>query len=183
MPDGRQTLGSLLQQPPKGPTGPLPRSLGATRPRPMTLGEMVKAAVMGGFLGMPAPYENDPQYERSAAVGQGLSLVAPFAMALGSKALKAYPLAKSWHGDMNYAQTGGRIVEMSPDEFLKMSRPLKIDELSRENIDLLKQHIQAKGELDPLALYGNGLEDGRHRAIAAKELGIDKVPVLTWRKP
>lgn len=34
--------------------------------------------------------------------------------------------------------------------------------------------------VDPLALYASGKEDGRHRAVAAKELGIKKVPVLTW---
>ena len=36
--------------------------------------------------------------------------------------------------------------------------------------------------MDPLQLLGNGLEDGRHRAMAAKELGIDKVPVIDFRK-
>jgi hypothetical protein len=70
---------------------------------------------------------------------------------------------------------------MSPDDFLKQSRPLTIDETSRENIDLLKQHIESGGTLDPLALYKNMKEDGRHRANAAKELGINEVPVLNWR--
>ena len=71
---------------------------------------------------------------------------------------------------------------MTPDAFLQQSRPLTIDEVSRENIDLLKQHMESGKTLDPLALYKNMLEDGRHRANAAKELGIEEVPVLNWRE-
>jgi hypothetical protein len=101
-----------------------------------------------------------------------------------AKALtRNYPTAPhgEWYGDMNYANTGGRMTTMSPDDFLRQSRPLAIDDVSRENIDLLKQHIEGGGTLDPLALYKNSLEDGRHRANAAKELGIQQVPVLNWR--
>jgi hypothetical protein len=95
----------------------------------------------------------------------------------------AYPLAprSEWYGEANYEQTGGRMVSMSPDEFLKAARPLDIDETSRDNIDDLKQHILAGKTLDPLALYANGKEDGRHRAVAAKELGIKQVPVINFR--
>jgi hypothetical protein len=97
---------------------------------------------------------------------------------------RKYPMAPrgEWYGDANYANTGGRMTTMSPDDFLKQSRPLTIDEVSRENIDLLKQHIEGGKTLDPLALYKNMLEDGRHRANAAKELGIEQVPVLNWRE-
>jgi hypothetical protein len=35
-------------------------------------------------------------------------------------------------------------------------------------------------KLDPLKIDAQGREDGRHRAHAAKELGIKQVPVLTW---
>jgi hypothetical protein len=108
---------------------------------------------------------------------------------MGVAEKRAYPTAPhgEWHGDMNYAATGGRMTTMTPQEYLAQSRPLTIDEVSRENIDLLKQHIQQGGTLDPLALYnrpnaaGTLLEDGRHRANAAIELGIDQVPVLNWR--
>jgi ParB-like chromosome segregation protein Spo0J len=41
--------------------------------------------------------------------------------------------------------------------------------------------MQSGKTLDPLAIYKNGKEDGRHRAIAAKELGIKQVPVLVWK--
>jgi hypothetical protein len=102
---------------------------------------------------------------------------------------RTYPIAPhgEWHGDMNYAQTGGRMTTMTPQDYLAQSRPMAVDDLTRENIDLLKQHIEQGGTLDPLALYnrtnpaGQLLEDGRHRANAAIELGIDQVPVLNWR--
>lgn len=91
-----------------------------------------------------------------------------------------YPLEKSsdWHD----RASGGEMVHMSPDEFLKAVRPLDIDDSSRENIDSLKKHIKGGGKLDPLHIYANGKEDGRHRAHAAKELGIKKVPVLRFKK-
>lgn len=95
---------------------------------------------------------------------------------------RAYPLddRSGWYGDANYEQTGGKMVMMSPDEYLAKVRPLDIDEASRDNIDDLKQHIMAGRKLDPLKIDAKGKEDGRHRAHAAKELGIKQVPVLTW---
>jgi hypothetical protein len=94
-----------------------------------------------------------------------------------------YPLAHhdEWHGDANYKATGGRMVHMSPHAYLKKVRPLTIDDESRENIDHLKHHIKSGKTLDPLAIYHDGKEDGRHRAHAAKELGIKRVPVLRWK--
>ncbi len=96
--------------------------------------------------------------------------------------LKAYPVAPKgeWYGDANYEITGGRMTEMTPDAFLARARPMEVDDVARDNIDDLKQHMQSGRTLDPLAFYKNGQEDGRHRAIAAKELGIKKVPVLVW---
>jgi hypothetical protein len=73
------------------------------------------------------------------------------------------------------------MTTMTPDEFLAQARPLKMDAESRENIDLLKEHIQSGKTLDPLMFDAKGKEDGRHRAIAAKELGIKEVPVLDFR--
>ncbi len=100
-----------------------------------------------------------------------------------SRAGRQYPLAprSEWYGEANYETAGGRMVQMSPDEFLAQGRPLKVDETSRENIDDLKRHILDGKTLDPLKLYEGGKEDGRHRAIAAKELGIARVPVVTFR--
>jgi hypothetical protein len=93
-----------------------------------------------------------------------------------------YPLAPrdEWYGNANYADNGGRIIEMTPAEFLSKVRPLSMDEITRDNIDDLKNHIQSGRTLDPLVIYPDGKEDGRHRAYAAEELGIRKVPVIVF---
>lgn len=93
-----------------------------------------------------------------------------------------YPIAprSEWYGEGTYKESGGRLVSMSPDEYLSLVRPLQMDELTRENIDLLKDHIQSGKTLDPLLIRENGKEDGRHRAYAAKELGIEAVPVIVY---
>lgn len=74
------------------------------------------------------------------------------------------------------------MTSMSPDEYLSKVRKLDIDDSSRDNIDDLKNHIKSGRKLDPLKIYHDGKEDGRHRAHAAKELGIKKVPVIVWNK-
>ena len=93
-----------------------------------------------------------------------------------------YPMAdrNEWYGDADYKARGGRMVMMTPDEYLKRVRPLDIDEGSRDNIDDLKNHILSGRTLDPLVIYEDGKEDGRHRAHAAKELGIKQVPVILF---
>ena len=96
-----------------------------------------------------------------------------------------YPLADrgDWYGDADYEARDGHMVSMSPDEYLKRVRPLDPDDpIARENIDDLKSHIQSGRTLDPLAIYADGKEDGRHRAYAAKELGIQRVPVILFGK-
>lgn len=93
-----------------------------------------------------------------------------------------YPLDSrdSWYGDCAYKEHGGRLVGVSPRVYLDAVRPLIIDEVSREGIDILKQHILDGGRLDPLLIQANGKEDGRHRAHAALELGIEWVPVIAY---
>lgn len=95
-----------------------------------------------------------------------------------------YPLehVDKWYGSSNYKQHGGKLVYMHPKSFLKKVRPLNIDDVSRDNIDDLKNHIQSGGKLDPLHIYSDGKEDGRHRAHAAHELGITRVPVIVYSK-
>ena len=101
----------------------------------------------------------------------------------------SYPMAPRdrWYADADYEARGGNVVKMTPDEFLENAAPLKMDDVARENIDDLKRHIQEGRELDPLTLYGDKSSvrnsDGRHRAIAAKELGMLEVPVLDFRQP
>ena len=95
-----------------------------------------------------------------------------------------YPMAPSgeWYSDSDYQKKGGRIISMSPDEFLSIVKPLEIDESSRDNIDDLKEHIKSGRTLDPLTINKElrAGHDGRHRAYAAKELGISSVPVLVY---
>lgn len=96
-----------------------------------------------------------------------------------------YPLAckdkDGWYSDGDYLARGGQLIWMTPRAFLLEVRLLAIDESSQENIDELKNHIINGGKLDPLKLYPNGKEDGRHRAYAAIELGIASVPVISFR--
>ena len=58
---------------------------------------------------------------------------------------RAYPMERrdSWYSDSDYEARGGKIVMMSPAAFLSRTRPLKIDEASRDNIDDLKRLILA----------------------------------------
>ena len=95
-----------------------------------------------------------------------------------------YPLADrdddGWYADGDYLARGGRMEWMPPKTFLSRVRPLDIDDSSRDNIDDLKLHILAGRPLDPLKMDPLGREDGRHRAHAAVELGIARVPVLVF---
>lgn len=98
---------------------------------------------------------------------------------------REYPLddINNWHADADYDKRGGKLILMSPDRFLSYAAPLTVDDDSRENIDHLKSHIMDGGKLDPLTIYSLDRtkamnSDGRHRAIASKELGIKRVPVI-----
>lgn len=95
-----------------------------------------------------------------------------------------YPMAPrgEWYGEGTYDKEGGVMKQVTPDDYLAKVRPLTLDDESRENIDLLKKHIQSGKTLDPLLIRASGKEDGRHRAHAAKELGIKKVPVIDYGK-
>jgi len=95
-----------------------------------------------------------------------------------------YPLADrdrdGWYSDGDYQMRNGRMIQMAPREYLSRVRPLEMDETSRDAIDDLKTHIVSGRRLDPLKIYHDGREDGRHRAHACSELGIDKVPVIVF---
>ena len=141
---------------------------------------------IGGLLNDARHYANNPE-ERTAgnyalsALGV-LPFVPPvFAM---TKSAKKYPTADydDWWGNRTYKNEGAEMVNMTPDEYLTQTRYMDYDdELTKENVQDLIDHVNSGGNLDPLALYPNGLEDGRHRALMAKELGIDEVPVLNYR--
>lgn len=85
------------------------------------------------------------------------------------------------YGDSDYKSRGGVITRMSPDEFLALCSPLDIDESSRENIDELKRTMGLGSMDSPVLYYRDGkvlTHDGRHRANAAKEMGMNTIPVL-----
>jgi hypothetical protein len=134
---------------------------------------------MGQLAGDTALRFSEGDYTGAAMNAPMLAM----ALAPGVK-MKKYPMAprSEWWSDANFEATGGKLGHMSPDDYLARVRPLEIDDVSRENIDLLKEHMESGRTLDPLAIWKNGKEDGRHRAQAAKELGIDEVPVLEWDK-
>lgn len=98
-----------------------------------------------------------------------------------------YPLADrnrdGWYADGDYQARGGVIEWMTPAAFIARVRPLTMDEASRDAIDDLKAHIHAGRPLDPLKIDANGREDGRHRAHACMEIGIERVPVLMFGNP
>lgn len=98
------------------------------------------------------------------------------------EAIASYPLApeSEWYGNCDYKVRGGHMMEMPPQVYLVKVKPLDIDEVSRDNIDDLKAHIESGRTLDPLVIYADGKEDGRHRAYAAMELGIPRVPVIVF---
>jgi hypothetical protein len=107
-----------------------------------------------------------------------------------SRKQRTYPLENisGWYGDADYKSRGGKLVYMTPDEFLSKAKPLKIDEDTKENIDDLVSHIKEGRKLDPLTLYSLDKtdvrsSDGRHRAYAAKELNINSVPVVDFTTP
>lgn len=119
------------------------------------------------------------------STGRGSKLMAVAAkMATNESKLTEgeYPLEdwNDWEGDRQYKEQGAKIVSMTPEEYLSRVRPLTMDPESEENIDLLVAHVKAGGRLDPLKIYANGKEDGRHRAYAAQALGIKRVPVVLW---
>jgi len=84
----------------------------------------------------------------------------------------SYPLAKEGKDKLTY---------MKPKKFLAKARSLNMDKDDRTTIDEFKSAIKKGKSLDPLALYPHNRENGRHRAMAAKELGIKKVPVHNYR--
>ena len=94
--------------------------------------------------------------------------------------------------DDDLAEGKGFIAEMSPDEYIDRIS-YDIFENTRENtVDVWYDNVQeyAKMMADGVKFdmgyidYQNGGQEGRHRAMAAKLLGIDKIPVyIRGRRP
>lgn len=94
-----------------------------------------------------------------------------------------YPIDKvdNWWGDANFRSSGAVAVSMTPEKYLSSVKSLEIDEETLENVSDLVRHIQSGGRLDPAVIYEGGKEDGRHRALAAKQLGYTAIPVIDYR--
>lgn len=99
-----------------------------------------------------------------------------------------YPLATgedlySHKGNINWK---GKIVYMTPDRFLELAYPLPDALKSELSLQKIRHRIINKLPLDPLVLDVNMEKnkvvghEGRHRAMVAKELGIQKVPVFIF---
>jgi hypothetical protein len=92
-----------------------------------------------------------------------------------------YPVAMTKETD-DLKKKHAKLKKMSPQEFLNETDPLHIGKGDRKVIDTFKHDIRGGHHLGPLKIYNNGGQDGRHRANAAKELGIKSVPVIDYRK-
>lgn len=73
---------------------------------------------------------------------------------------------------------GLQIVYLSPDELTPYEGNTR--KHAPDDIDQIKESILADGFLDPIGVWGdkNLIVEGHGRQIAAKELGLDKVPCI-----
>ena len=85
-----------------------------------------------------------------------------------------------WAGKPPYA--GGKMTWMSPDAFLSQVPPLLHTETDKELIAKHHRRLAEGKKMKPLAIYSSGMPNGRHRATAAKALGITRIPVLVGGK-
>ena len=140
-----------------------------------------RLSAYGGFnpnyVSMPkSPEKNDfvfPSY--------GLSWEKRFKS--GGK-VSSYPVRNhtDWEEAHDYEKAGGKLTHMPPDEYLSRVKPLNMDHDDKKIIHHFKKQMEKGEKFDPLAIEKDGHPNGRHRAHAAKKLGIKSVPVVTWPK-
>ncbi len=99
-----------------------------------------------------------------------------------------YPMAKgddiqAYGGDVDWK---GKIVWMTPDRFLQLAAPLSAENVNQHAIDYLEKRFKEQLPTDFLVLEVDMnrkkviAHEGRHRAMVAKKLGMEKVPVLIY---
>lgn len=85
-------------------------------------------------------------------------------------------------GNTNYKEKGGIVIQTSPKQYLAACLRLDVSVGNQNKIDELKHKIENGDSIDPPALFlKNGQvvrHDGRHRAVAALQLGIETIPVI-----
>lgn len=95
----------------------------------------------------------------------------------------------SYYDDyLNGEKNGGRIAEMSPKEYLQRCAYQIFDSatiestiaaLDDKNVKKYAEQMKSGTKFDmPYLNFASGQQEGRHRAAAAMQLGIDKIPVL-----
>lgn len=135
-----------------------------------------EALHIGPLVYAKNPVYGDPKNYKFAHGGM------PLARASGGRTYHLEPQSE-WKDNSDYKKTGGKMTHMAPGEFLKKVEPLDMGSDDRAKIKKFKKKIKKGKPIDhPMAIYPAGGQDGRHHAMAAKELGIKSVPVLTWPK-
>lgn len=95
----------------------------------------------------------------------------------GKDDLKSYGGVEGWKG---------KLVYMSPEKFLKLAAPLPDGCINQKSLKNVEDRMKNQLPLDFCVLEVNMKtktvtgHEGRHRCMAAKKLGIEKVPVLIY---
>lgn len=95
----------------------------------------------------------------------------------------------SYYDDyLNGERMGGRIAEMSPKEYLQRCAYQIFDSatiestiaaLDENNVKKYAEQMKSGTKFDmPYLNFASSQQEGRHRAAAAMQLGLDKIPVL-----
>jgi hypothetical protein len=96
--------------------------------------------------------------------------------------VESYPLRShhDWEEAHDYEKTGGKLKYESPEKYLHEVKPLNMDHDDKKLIHHFKKQMKKGEKMDPVAIYPDGHPNGRHRAHAAEDLGIKKIPVVRW---